>query len=251
MVKKMAKANNEHKSFLFGSDVDFDSKQLAVVLKLGIYGAINNPIDITSSELGRYLGVSQQTAARYLVELEKNYLIERTRTSRGQAVQITKLGRELLENLSIMITKALYSQTRSATIYGELESGLGEGAWYISQDEYSSQFEEVLGFVPFPGTLNLRILNVDDLKKIAQIRQSEPYIIHGFEKKGRNYGDVMCYKCRFIDGTVGAIIIPSRTHHNKDILEAIAPINLREKLAENPNIPLRDGVHIKIEVLLQ
>ena len=124
-----------------------------------------------------------------------------------------------------MITKALYSQTRSATIYGELESGLGEGAWYISQEEYSTQFEEVLGFVPFPGTLNLRILNVDDLKKIAQIRQSEPYIIHGFEKKGRNYGDVMCYKCRFIDGTVGAIIIPSRTHHNKDILEAIAPIN--------------------------
>ncbi len=247
----MTQTESDYKSFLFGSDVDFDSKQLAVVLKLGIYGAINNPIDITSSELGRYLGVSQQTAARYLVELEKNHLIERTRTSRGQSVQITKLGRELLENLSIMITKALYSQTRSATIYGELESGLGEGAWYISQEGYSQQFIDVLGFVPFPGTLNLRILNIDDLKKIAHIRQSEPYIIRGFQKKGRHFGDVMCYKARFIDGTMGAIIIPSRTHHNKDILEAIAPVNLREKLAENPNIPLRDGVNIRIDVLLQ
>ncbi|NHJ46611.1 MAG: CTP-dependent riboflavin kinase [Asgard group archaeon] len=247
----MPKKEDGHKSFLFGSDVDFDSKQLAVILKLGIYGAINNPIDITSSELGRYLDVSQQTAARYLVDLEKNHLIERTRTSRGQSVQITKLGRELLENLSIMITKALYSQTRSAIIYGEIESGLGEGAWYITQEEYTNQFEDILGFVPFPGTLNLRILNLDDLKKIAQIRQSEPYIIHGFVKKGRQFGDVMCYKARFEDGSVGAIIVPSRTHHNKDILEAIAPINLREKLAENPNIPLRDGKNIRIEVFLQ
>ncbi|MFW9924021.1 MAG: DUF120 domain-containing protein [Candidatus Thorarchaeota archaeon] len=247
----MPKSSKGTKAFFFGSDVDFDSKQLAVVLKLGIYGALNNPIDITSSELGKYLGVSQQTAARYLVELEKGHLIERTRTSRGQAVQITKLGRELLENLSIMITKALYSQKRSTTIYGELENGLGEGAWYISQEEYTKQFEEVLGFVPFPGTLNLRILNVDDLKKIAQIRQSEPYIIHGFEKKGRYFGDVMCYKARFEDGTVGAIIIPSRTHHNKDILEAIAPVFLRDKLAENSHQKVPDGTLIKIEVFLQ
>ncbi|NHJ86543.1 MAG: CTP-dependent riboflavin kinase [Asgard group archaeon] len=246
----MAK-DDDTKSFFFGSVVDFDSKQLAVVLKLGIYGAINNPIDITSSELGRYLGVSQQTAARYLVELEKNHLIERTRTSRGQAVQITKLGRELLENLSIMITKALYSQTRSATIYGELETGLGEGAWYISQEEYTEQFQEILGFTPFPGTLNLRILNVDDLKKIAQIRQSEPYIIHGFVKKGRQFGDVMCYKARFEDGTMGAIIIPSRTHHNKDILEAIAPVNMRERLGEYLNQKIVDKTNIKVEVLLQ
>jgi CTP-dependent riboflavin kinase len=70
-------------------------------------------------------------------------------------------------------------------------------------------------------------------------------------KKGRQFGDVMCYKARFEDGTVGAIIVPSRTHHNKDILEAIAPINLREKLSENPNLPLRDGKNIRIEVFLQ
>ncbi|MCF2142321.1 MAG: DUF120 domain-containing protein [Candidatus Heimdallarchaeota archaeon] len=247
----MPKGERSHKTFLFGSDVDFDSKQLAVVLKLGVYGAINNPIDITSGELGKYLGVSQQTAARYLVELEKNHLIERTRTSRGQAVQITKIGKELLENLSIMITKALYSQTRSAVIYGEIESGLGEGAWYISQEEYSKQFNDVLGFIPFPGTLNLRVLNLDDLKKIAQVRQSEPYIIHGFTKKGRHFGDVMCYKARFSDGTMGAIIIPSRTHHNKDILEAIAPVNLRERLAENASMPLKDGSKIKVEIFLQ
>ncbi|MEA2071078.1 MAG: DUF120 domain-containing protein, partial [Asgard group archaeon] len=195
----MSDVNETKKDFFFGSNVKFDSKQLAVILKLGFYDAINHPIDITSRKLGDYLGVSQQTAARYLVNLEKNHLIERTRTSRGQSVQITKIGRELLENLGIMITKALYSQTRSTQFYGEVESGLGEGAWYISQEEYTEQFQEILGFKPFPGTLNLRIYNVDDLKKIANIRQSEPYIIHGFEKKGRKFGDVMCYKARFHD----------------------------------------------------
>jgi riboflavin kinase len=247
----MVQAKNHKKDFFFASSVKFDSKQLAVVLKLGLYGAINSPLDITSSELGDYLGVSQQTAARYLVELEKSHLIERTRTSRGQSVQITKVGRELLENLGIMITKALYSKKRSACIYGEIENGLGEGAWYISQPEYTEQFKQMLGFVPFPGTLNLRILNVDDLKKIAQIRQSDPIIIRGFKKNDRNFGDVMCYNARFEDGTMGAIIIPSRTHHNKDILEAIAPINLREKLAPTANNPLKEGATVKVEVFME
>ncbi|TFG01330.1 MAG: hypothetical protein EU542_07110, partial [Promethearchaeota archaeon] len=104
----MARDSAGDKDLFFGSNMQFDSKQLAVVLKLGIFGALNNPVDITSGELGNYLGVSQQTAARYLVNLEKNHLIERTRTSRGQSIKITKQGRELLENLSIMVMKALF-----------------------------------------------------------------------------------------------------------------------------------------------
>ncbi|MBD3192911.1 MAG: DUF120 domain-containing protein [Candidatus Heimdallarchaeota archaeon] len=242
--------SNQEKDLIFGSSLKFNSKQLAVILKLGLYGAIHHPIDITSRELGQHLGVSQQTAARYLVDLEKNHLIERTRTSRGQSVKITKIGRELLENLGIMITKALFSDQHSVIIQGKIESGLGEGAWYISQEEYLRQFNEIFGFKPYPGTLNIRMLTVDDLKKVAQVRQSEPYIIHGFTKKDRKFGDVLSYRVNFQDGTIGALIIPSRTHHEKDIIELVAPVNLRKQLADDGEPPLRDGTTIKFEVLL-
>lgn len=39
---------------------------------------------------------------------------------------------------------------------GEVVSGLGEGAYYVRQ--YEPLIEEYLGFKPFPGTLNVKIL---------------------------------------------------------------------------------------------
>ena len=224
---------------------------LFTLYKLAEMGAYPGEIELTTSEIGKRLEFSQQTASRHLIELEDKYLIRRSRRGRKEAIKITDEGMDMLRDMYVNLQRILEETKQKVTISGILFSGLGEGAYYISHDGYKKEFIKKLGFEPFPGTLNLRILNVDDLKKIAQIRQSEPYIIRGFQKKGRQFGDVMCYKARFIYGTMGAIIIPSRTHHNKDILEAIAPVNLREKLAENPNLPMRDGVNIRIDVLLQ
>ena len=41
---------------------------------------------------------------------------------------------------------------------GTVQSGLGEGAYYMSLRPYTDQFLEILGFSPFPGTLNVQLL---------------------------------------------------------------------------------------------
>jgi riboflavin kinase len=45
-----------------------------------------------------------------------------------------------------------------------------------------------------------------------------------------------------IEGIRGAVIIPDRTHYPVDLLEIIAPVNLREMLGIN------DGDNVKIVV---
>ncbi|MEA2070452.1 MAG: DUF120 domain-containing protein [Asgard group archaeon] len=47
------------------------------------------------------------------------------------------------------------------------------------------------------------------------------------------------------------MIIPSRTHHQKDIIEAIAPVNLRKSLGKQEGKELADGCRIQVEVMLQ
>ena len=50
------------------------------------------------------------------------------------------------------------------TVTGEVFSGLGEAAKYISMEGYMKQFKSKLGFSPYPGTLNLKLLSDNDLK---------------------------------------------------------------------------------------
>ena len=66
---------------------------------------------------------------------------------------------------------------------GILETGLGEGGYYISQKGYMHQFQEKLGWEPFEGTFNLR-LNEDEVPKIEAMRAAEGMLINGFEQEG-------------------------------------------------------------------
>ncbi|MBI5051325.1 DUF120 domain-containing protein, partial [Candidatus Micrarchaeota archaeon] len=57
-----------------------------------------------------------------------------------------------------------------------------------------------------------------------------PIIIPGFKEGERNFGDLFAYKCRIDSKIEGAVIIPVRTHHGIEILEIIAPVELRKSL---------------------
>ena len=106
-------------------------------------------------------------------------------------------------------------------IQGNVVSGLGKGRMYVRQ--YQDYFEKFLGFRCYPGTLNLQIdklpsFNYD--KKIA-IVPTKPF------------GIVDCYRIRINKKYEGAIIIPHKTRHGKEIIEIVAPINIREQLHVN------------------
>ncbi|HPE50649.1 MAG TPA: CTP-dependent riboflavin kinase [Methanothrix sp.] len=128
-----------------------------------------------------------------------------------------------------------FEDKKAAKIRGKVASGLGEGRNYTSMKGYSSQFSEKLGFLPFPGTLNLK------LDEPFAIDDSDPdsIRIEGFIDEGRAFGACICRPVR-ICGIRGAIVRPERTSYSPSLLELIAPVNLRE------NLGLSDGDEVVV-----
>ena len=65
--------------------------------ELALLGAIRNRIEISSLELANQLGTSQQTASRYLLELDDKEMIIRELGIKKQLIQLTNNGKNLLQ----------------------------------------------------------------------------------------------------------------------------------------------------------
>ena len=185
---------------------------------------------VSSISLSKQLHVSQQSASRYLIELvEKGYL-ERRLAQGGQVVTIMNKGIAILRK-EFSEYGLIFGAPEKIEIRGTLETGLGEGGYYISKKGYMEQFEKKLGWRPFEGTFNLR-LNEDEVPKIEAMKAAEGILIEGFEQEGRTFGKAWLFKCVLINGAkkVGkcAVISPKRTHY-KRVIEVISPTYLRDK----------------------
>ena len=104
---------------------------------------------------------------------------------------------------------------------GKVAFGLGEGAYFVRQ----YNFEPVVGFKPFPGTLNLKLgkAGIRELKKLKA--KAEPVKV----PKG-DFGKVSVLKARIKGLDVPcALVFPEKTSH-KETAEVIAPISLRQRL---------------------
>ena len=194
--------------------------------KLALLGAIEKPVKISSSEFTRYTSTSSKTAARVLKLLEDEQYIERQLVTGGQMIQMREKGVNLLKNEYAEYQIIFCKDHDDLDLYGTVITGLGEGQYYISRDGYMSQFRDKLDFKPFPGTLNVRL----DGASTADAGQhdfhqagSDPW----FQRCGNAaFGGGKCYPVE-IEGIRGAVIIPDRTHYPADLLEIIAPVNLR------------------------
>ena len=126
----------------------------------------------------------------------------------------------------------IFGTQKEIEMKGTLETGLGEGGYYISKKGYMKQFEKKLDWHPFEGTFNLR-LNEDEVPKIEAMKAVEGILIEGFEQEGRTFGKAWIFKCVLRKGTKEieecAIISPKRTHY-KRVVEVISPAYLRDKL---------------------
>lgn len=198
-------------------------------------GAHNRPVLISTTDIGAALGLSQQSASRLLILLEKEQKISRDRNH----IQLTKKGFDELTKDYIHLKQAFEPQ--ALVLHGIITSGLGEGRYYISLPGFRKQFYEKLGFDPFLGTLNVTI-DQKEVEKRVLVREREPMVIKGWKEKDRTFGDVFAYKCR-IDHIDGALIIPLRTHHGPEILELIAPVHIKKALNK------KEGDEVRIEVI--
>ena len=186
---------------------------------------------ISSIRLSKQLHVSQQSASRYLIELVGKGYLERRLAQGGQVVTIMKKGIALLRK-EFSEYGLIFGTQKEIEMKGTLETGLGEGGYYISKKGYMKQFEKTLDWRPFEGTFNLR-LSEDEVPKIEAMKAAEGILIEGFEQEGRTFGKAWIFKCVLRNGTKEieecAIISPKRTHY-KRVVEVISPAYLRDKL---------------------
>jgi riboflavin kinase len=213
---------------------------LQTLKELALLGAVHNKIELSSHELAHQLQTSQQTASRYLLELDTQEMITRELGVKKQLIQITSIGSDVLEN-EFLSYKQIFDLTNKVTFKGKLISGMGEGKYYTEQKGYAEQFEKHLGFVPYPGTFNVEIEYIER-NKLRLLRNFPGIAIEEFKAENRTFGGVVCFKAT-INGNDGAIVLPKRSHYT-NILECISPYHLREKLN------LQDGDEVEVVVSL-
>jgi riboflavin kinase len=126
----------------------------------------------------------------------------------------------------------IFGTQKEIEMKGTLETGLGEGGYYISKKGYMDQFKKKLEWKPYEGTFNLR-LHDDEVPKIEAMKAAEGFLIEGFEQEGRTFGKAWVFKCSLKNEREivkeCAIISPKRTHYRR-VVEVISPIFLRDKL---------------------
>jgi riboflavin kinase len=218
-------------------------QHIYMLLKLAEMGAYRRIAKISTEYLAEKLGISQQTASRYLIELERKGWIQRNITPEGSLIKIDEQGvRELLRlhsSLKVIIETAY---PPSVTLEGTVFTGLGEGAYYIAKEHYRKQFTEKLGFEPYPGTLNLKLTSDYDIKTRMELDAYPAIEVAGFKNEDRTFGLVKCYPAIIDNKVKGALITALRSHYDVSVLEIIAPVCLRKQLN------LKDGVKVKVEV---
>ena len=125
-------------------------------------------------------------------------------------------------------------------IKGKVFSGSGEGAKYVKLPWVKKQIAAKCGFTPYPGTLNVKLVEknfvLKDLaKKVKAVEISS--------KEGFCRG--VCFRAIFKDSTECVIVLPEITGYPDNIVEIVAPVNLREKFG------LKDGETVEVKIVLE
>ena len=214
------------------------------LLKLGKGGTC---IEITTTELGNLINRSQQSVSKYLLELEEAGLLERTKAGQKFRIMITDKGVHEVLNLYETVKNSVEILDSSGLLLdGKVVSGMGEGAYYMSLSGYRSQFNEKLGYEPYAGTLNLKLLNQSSMRMRRMMDNYPSIFVRGFTDSSRSYGWVKCYPAILNNGALNkaAVIVLERTHYDNSMLEVIAPVCIKDSLG------VKNGDFVKVLVTL-
>ena len=205
---------------------DLKTQHLLTLAHIFSKGGKHNFVNISTSILGKEIGKSQQSASLHLKELELGGFIE-------------------LSTLHNLLSKLISKSPNSLSITGTITSGMGEGAYYMSMKGYTKQFKSKLGYVPYPGTLNVQLKEKKFSEAISQLSNYDGVKINSFSDGKRTFGWVKCFKSKINNKIDCELILLERTHHDTTIVEFIAKNNIRKSL----KIGDKSNVKIKISVL--
>jgi riboflavin kinase, archaea type len=210
--------------------------------KLLLKGAKDNFIKFTSTDIGIEINKSQQAASKIILDLQELKYVERVKKGHSYLIRVTEEGLESVKKMSDFFNMALYSLPENINFNGVLVSGMGEGKYYMSLEGYREQFVRRIGYIPFPGTLNIKLIDSLSLENRAKIESFRYQLIDGFHDSERTYGWVKCYPV-IINGNKNIrsdLLILERTHHDKNMLEIISPANIKKVLR------LKNGNNVKV-----
>ena len=228
MTEKNQKKANEKDWFLI--------YQLA---KIGSFRGIT----LTTQEIAEEISSTQQTISRRINKLRDLELLEIKTRGKKSTLKITQKGKAYLKIIQLGLEE-IFDHEKTGTgivYYGSVQTGMGEGKYYVKIPNYFSKFAELLGEEPFPGTLNV-VLEDDNIEEFfLTVSSQKPKIIESFTNTdlNRTFGPVNCYnvevfhsereeekiRCLFLD--------IRRTSHKKEIMEFVSHLNLREKFLMN------------------
>jgi len=208
---------------------------LDLLLLLLQAGGGTDKVFATTGDIARELGISQQSTSRWIIQLEREGYVERSRSS----ISLTNKALDELMRIYFMM-KSTFEEELPVNLSGNVVSGMEDGRYYLSLPRYVEQFRERLGFKPFPGTLNVVIKEPG--KKLL-LNRIKGVVVDGFSIGNRVLGKVKCFPV-LINGKVrGALVLPERSHYSSNTIEIISRYNLRRKLK------LKDGSRVGIELL--
>lgn len=118
------------------------------------------------------------------------------------------------------------------SLYGRVTAGTGEAAGFMALPWVVDGVRGALGFDPYPGTLNVRLLDVETLLRWGEIKKRATLRLA--PSAPEQCGGLLVPLVVAPD-VPAAVIVPDITRYEGDILEVIAAVNLRSHLR------LRDG----------
>ncbi len=218
-------------------------QHILTMVQLLSKGARHNFVEVTTADLGKNIGRSQQAASKHLLDLETAGYIERARRGQKFAVRITDKGYTEIQALFASLKSALESAPSAIDFEGDVVSGMGEGAYYMSLAGYKKQFLEKLGYEPYPGTLNIRLSDPVFMTARRELGRHPSIFIDGFSDGTRTYGWVKCYRAS-INNVVdnAAALVLERTHYDDSMLEVIAPVSIKDAAG------IKNGDRVQVQV---
>jgi riboflavin kinase, archaea type len=125
---------------------------------------------------------------------------------------------------------------QTLTFSGTVFSGTGQGKKFITLPWVQQQIIKKAGFNPYPGTLNIRLT-----KKSTETKPKLNKLNGAIINPAEGYFIGVLYEAK-ISGECCFVVLPQMSNYPTDVLELVAPCNLRDKLK------LHDGDLVTVQV---
>jgi len=125
-------------------------------------------------------------------------------------------------------------------IKGKIREGLKESSFFTHLPWVREQFISKLGIDPYPGTLNLEIIDAQDLEKLKAIKKRKGVEIVPHES---GFCSAKCFHVLVCGKIKGALILPQVPQYPESKIEIISSEKIRDALS------LKAGDRVRVEIL--